>query len=107
MGGREVDTIRGGCLPSPRPGIEDESMIETAKYARGIALGLALTLAGLSMPDGAIACPVCDRETGRQVRAGIFDEEFGRNLMAATLPFVVFLGVVAAIHGGRRPPGSA
>lgn len=48
--------------------------------------------------DPASACPVCDRETGRQVRAGLFDEDFGFNLLATSLPFVVFLGIAAAIH---------
>lgn len=50
------------------------------------------------------ACPVCNEETGKQVRAGLFDRSFGPNLLATMLPFAVFLGVVAAIHwGGPRP----
>lgn len=58
----------------------------------------------VSSPPAARACPVCDLETGRQVRAGIFDQEFGMNLIATALPFVVFLGIVAGIHlsGGPR-----
>ena len=48
-------------------------------------------------------CPVCDRETGRQVRAGLFDAEFGRNLAATLLPFGAFLGIAAAIHFGPAP----
>lgn len=46
------------------------------------------------------ACPVCNSETGCQVRAGIFNEEFGPKLFLTLLPFPVFLGIVAAIHFG-------
>ena len=49
----------------------------------------------------ALACPVCNEPLGQQVRAGIFDESFGSNLIVTLLPFVIFLGVVAAIHGGE------
>ena len=48
----------------------------------------------------AAACPVCDTETGKDVRAGIFDEDFGRNAVLTLLPFPVLLAAVAMIHFG-------
>jgi hypothetical protein len=43
----------------------------------------------------AVACPVCETETGRQVRQGIFDATFPRYLLISALPFaVVSLAVV-------------
>jgi hypothetical protein len=67
-----------------------------------------------AIPPAAHACPVCNEPLGQQVRAGIFDEGFRSNLIATMLPFAVFLGVVAASHGGgvreredARPPTSA
>lgn len=57
------------------------------------------------------ACPVCDREAGARVRAGIFDGRFGANLLATAAPFGVVLGVAAAIRFARwprrRPGGDA
>ncbi|QDV32296.1 hypothetical protein [Tautonia plasticadhaerens] len=69
-----------------------------------------LLLALLAASAPADACPVCDRETGRRVRAGLADEDLGRNVLATALPFGIFLGVAAALHFGlpaRRggPPG--
>jgi hypothetical protein len=74
-------------------------------------------LGSLTVTPSANACPVCRSATGRQVRAGLFNEDFGFNLLASLLPFPIFLGIVAAIHGvpGRgpaanqepsRPPGA-
>src|SRR4051812_41876005 len=48
----------------------------------------------------ASACPVCHSETGRQVRAKLFDEGFGSALVQTLAPFPVFLGIVAALHFG-------
>ena len=48
----------------------------------------------------AVSCPVCKGPTGRQVRAGLFDEDFGYHVLATALPFGVFLGVAAAIRFG-------
>ena len=52
------------------------------------------------------ACPVCDGETGRVVRAGVFDADFGRNVLAIAAPVAVVAGVAAGVHlggrGGRR-----
>lgn len=64
-------------------------------------LATALLLVG---PSDASACPVCHTETGQQVRAGIFDESFGRNLVLTLLPFPILAGVAAAIHFGIPTP---
>lgn len=64
----------------------------------------AMALAWLLLVAPAPACPVCDRETGRQVRAGIFDADFAFNLLATVLPFGIFLGITAAIHGRSPAP---
>ena len=46
----------------------------------------------------AFACTVCDSETGRQVRSGIFEHEFGRTLLAVLAPLLVILGVLGVLH---------
>lgn len=46
----------------------------------------------------AAACPVCDSDAGRTVRAGIFGDDFGTNVLLTLLPFPVLFGVVALIH---------
>jgi hypothetical protein len=38
------------------------------------------------------ACPVCDTDTGRQVRAGIFNRDFGWTILSVVAPFPVLLG---------------
>jgi hypothetical protein len=50
--------------------------------------------------SSARACPLCDSETGERVRAGIFNAEFGYNLLATLLPFSAFLAIVTSIHYG-------
>ena len=44
------------------------------------------------------ACPLCNSETGRRVLEGIFDAQFGPNLLATLLPFPVFLAVIALVY---------
>lgn len=75
-----------------------------------IRLGLpsaALFVALAFSAPAAHACPVCHSETGKEVRAGLFNEDFAFNVLASVLPFPIFLGIVAAIHGlparGVRP----
>lgn len=51
----------------------------------------------------ALGCPVCDSNTGQQVRAGVFDDDLPFNTLAAMLPFAILLGIVAVVHfGGGR-----
>ncbi|WP_337174081.1 hypothetical protein [Paludisphaera sp.] len=52
------------------------------------------------------ACPVCDTDTGRKVRAGIFGEDFGPNLVVTLAPFPIVLGVAAALHFGLSSRGT-
>jgi hypothetical protein len=52
---------------------------------------------GMILPaSSAWACPYC--QTAREVRAGIYDEDFAYHLGVTLLPFGVFLGIAAAIH---------
>ena len=46
------------------------------------------------------ACPLCDTQTGQQVRAGIFNGGFAGTLSAMLLPFLVMAGIVALIQVG-------
>ena len=73
---------------------------------------LVLTLTLLCSAVSASACPVCDSATGKEVRAGVFGDDFARNLTAIALPFAAVAGVAAAVHfglplrgrsNGRRP----
>lgn len=45
----------------------------------------------------AAACPVCETETGRQIRQGIFDASFPRYLLVTLLPFAVVTVAVVLI----------
>lgn len=63
----------------------------------------AMVVAACAVP--ALGCPVCDSDNGRQVRAGVFDEQFGWNLLKVTSPFPVLLGAVGLAYclmPGRR-----
>jgi hypothetical protein len=53
--------------------------------------------------SSASACPICDSATGVQVRASLLNEDFGTNLLATVLPFVVVLGLLAVIDYCGRP----
>ena len=66
-------------------------------------LVLAVTLA--MNAASASACPVCDSATGKAVRAGIFGDDVGRNLLAVVLPFAAVAGVAAAVHYGLPTRG--
>jgi hypothetical protein len=66
------------------------------KTVRVILPALALLMTAASAP----ACPQCQAGIARQVRAGIYDDQFAFNLFATLLPFGVLLGIAAAIHCG-------
>lgn len=64
-------------------------------------------LAGMVLrAQAARACPLCVSETGRRVREGLFGPEFGPNLAATLLPFLIFLGIAAMIHLGIPWPAA-
>ena len=72
-----------------------------------------LLVAMLAGAPTASACPYCDTSIGRQVRAGIFNSDFGYNLVVTLLPFPVLLAIIAVIYfgpsaliSGGRPRGS-
>lgn len=48
------------------------------------------------------ACPLCDSETGRAVRAGVFDGSFLANLGVLLAPFPVIAGASVLVHGPRE-----
>ncbi|MFT3769790.1 MAG: hypothetical protein QM820_30505 [Minicystis sp.] len=57
-------------------------------------------ITALLLPFPAEACPDCAEGIRAQVRAGIFDGAFARNLVTAALPFAVFAGITAFLHFG-------
>ncbi len=65
---------------------------------------VALAGAVFLSASSASACPLCHTETGEKVRAGIFDDEFARNVLVTLLPFPVLAGLVALIHFGFPNP---
>ncbi len=73
-------------------------MICIKKASMLTALGLVLRLGASPVR----ACPLCESETGERVRAGIFNADFGPNLVVTLLPFPLFLGIIYLIHSG--PP---
>jgi hypothetical protein len=58
-----------------------------------IALAVFVLVAGLS--SAAAACPVCNTETGEQVRALAFGPDFLRHLAATLAPAPILLAFVA------------
>jgi hypothetical protein len=66
----------------------------------GLLRLVAVFVVAPSWTSPARACPLCESETGERVRAGIFNAEFGYNLLVTLLPFSVLLAIVALIHFG-------
>jgi hypothetical protein len=60
-----------------------------------VLTGLLVLSAGL---PSATACPYCETETGKQVQAGIFNDQFWSNVMLTLLPLFILLGIVALIY---------
>lgn len=62
----------------------------------------------LGVPPGAFGCPFCETDIGKQVNAGVFNDDFTGRLVVTLLPFPILLGIVAFIHFGwpwsRQPP---
>ena len=63
---------------------------------------LPLVFTTLWISDQAWACSLCDSERAREVRAGVFDESFGRHVAAAVAPFALLAGLIGAVHFGGR-----
>ena len=61
---------------------------------------LSTSLLSALFTASATACPVCNTDTGVQVRSGLVDANFATTLLAITLPFIILSGVAAAIHFG-------
>jgi len=55
-------------------------------------------VAVLVFASAASACPFCESETGQQVKAGIFNDQFWGNVLLTLLPFPVLLAIVALIY---------
>ena len=66
------------------------------------ALLAAAAFALLAGP--AAACPTCDAGVRKRVWAGVFGPDFAANVGYSVLPFAVFAGAAAALHG-RAPRG--
>ena len=64
-------------------------------WRMAVTSGLIVLSVGLR---SATACPYCETETGKQVRAGIFNDQFWSNVTLTLLPLVVLLGIVALIY---------
>lgn len=90
--------LHGLNLVSVRARLAKRAIFRSSLVAAWLLI-LAPLLALAPMPALA-SCPVCDRDTGVQVRAGIFNEDFGFNLAMTALPFALFLAIIAAIHFG-------
>ena len=52
------------------------------------------------MGQVAFACPVCNSNSGQQVRAAILGSDFSFNVFVALLPFLVCAIVVRMLHTG-------
>ncbi len=63
----------------------------------------AASLALLAVATPALACPVCNGETGGIVRAAIFNAEFLPTLASTLAPFPVLLALVAALRFAWPP----
>ncbi len=58
---------------------------------------LTMAVAALLL-SAADACPFCNTETGKQVRAGIFASDFWTTFLVVASPFPVLLLAIAAYH---------
>ncbi len=65
--------------------------------ARFVRLTAALGFL-LGISSSAAACPFCDSSTAEQVRAGIFNSDFGYHLGVALAPFPILIAVLFLIY---------
>ena len=52
----------------------------------------------LGVSSSVAACPFCDSSTAEQVRAGIFNSDFGYHLGVALAPFPILIAVLFLIY---------
>lgn len=71
---------------------------------RRIAVGAVSLLACFVVAAPATACPFCESETGKQVYAGVFNDQFFGNLLLMLLPFPILLAIVALTYFDVRLP---
>jgi len=64
---------------------------------RSLVTALWLTLGSTHI---AIACPYCNSEIGQDVAAGIFNEDFGQNMLLTLSPIPILLFIIAIIQFG-------
>jgi hypothetical protein len=92
----------GLCRLPGDEGAEPHRKGDNVRTIRRVATSTVLLWAFLVAASVAMACPICHTETGKKVRAGIFNDEFGSNAAMTLLPFPVLISLVALIHFG--PP---
>lgn len=88
------------CIPAANRRHAFGTPVGAMRRHGAAAFACACLVALLSPP--ARACPVCDSGTGKAVRQGLFNAEFGKNLLMTALPFPIFLGIAAYLYYG--PP---
>ena len=74
------------------------------------ACSCAIAVTTMLRASVADACPFCDSQTSEQVRAGIFNADFGYHLAVSLAPFPVLIGILLLIYHGptsRSPRRSA
>jgi hypothetical protein len=69
-------------------------------------LQFSIFLLWILLPVTGMACPVCNTETGVQVRQAIFGKNFIRYTACTLAPVPLLLGGVAAIYFGCPAKGS-
>jgi hypothetical protein len=64
---------------------------------------LSVLVFTISIFGEALACPVCDTETGQKIRAVIVNDHFLYRLVIIVLPITLMLGAVLAVQFLFRP----
>jgi hypothetical protein len=78
-----------------RPALFQDKMARMMPYA--------LMVIALLLAPRAHACTLCHTDIGRQVRAGVFADDFWQNLGITVLPIALVGGVAVQIRrGGSR-----
>ena len=77
-----------------------EPAVAKKRGSKNMVKHFLFCLCTLIFTSPALACPVCDSDTGKAVRAGVFGGDFGFNLLVTVIPFVVCLGITAVIYYG-------